>query len=497
MAIDATDDDEISAGIEALRSKHGPMKRHGVGARPGSGKVSALRKAASTAALLAPAPPAVPSAAELKKAAVDSVQAGLIASLDRDCRSYRAQIKNLTKQIELMGEQAEAEKSGAMHDAYTAKLTELEEQLAASHREREALLATVARLSREKGTPQEQLAQTEQQLASARAEVEKLRQQLEEGAKQLDEARKQTAQADAATQSYADRYAKLEADLSAARAASARQADAEQLLRTELTAAHAETEAARLEAAAATEESHRMHAQLERAQLDAVEAKGESSSLARKLAAMAERRDERDRASRTSEEQEKKKQAEKALKEAAEARKEAQAAKSDLSATKAEATRANELVRTLRSKLVEATNTLRPELEGREAELAKLKKAVETHRARADRAEKLHAEAQADALRISGDLVEARSECEELRAKASAATLSAPAVRDPPKESLAPMADGSGQTAFGKYQKKITELEAECASLRSQMANMVPSPKVGGRGLGAPIGAPPIRSGPR
>ena len=95
-------------------------------------------------------------------------------------------------------------------------------------------------------------------------------------------------------------------------------------------------------------------AQLERANLDSVEAKAESNTLARKLAAMAERRDERDRTTRASEDADKKKAMEKALKEAAEACKEAQAAKSDLSSSKAEATRANELVRT-RSKLVEAT----------------------------------------------------------------------------------------------------------------------------------------------
>ena len=77
-----------------------------------------------------------------------------------------------------------------MRTIYTAKLTELEEQLAASHREREALLATVSRLSREKGSPQEALAQAEAQLASARAEIVDLKAQLAEGGRQLEETRK-------------------------------------------------------------------------------------------------------------------------------------------------------------------------------------------------------------------------------------------------------------------------------------------------------------------
>ena len=491
MAIEV-DDDEISAGLEALRSKHGPIKRHGGGHRPGSGKVSALRKAASTAALISAAPPAMPSASELKKAAVDSVQAGLIASLDRDCRNYRAQIKNLTRQIEAMGVQFEAEKSGAMQDAYTAKLTELEEQLAASHREREALLATVSRLSREKGSPQEALAQAEAQLASARAEIVDLKAQLAEGGRQLEETRKLRAEADAATQSYANRYAALESELAAARAANAKQLEAEKLLRAELSAAHASTDAAKLECAAAVEENHRVHAQLERANLDSVEAKAESSTLARKLAAMAERRDERDRTTRASEDADKKKAMEKALKEAAEARKEAQAAKSDLSSSKAEATRANELVRTLRSKLVEATETLRPELDSRDEELAKAKKGGERQRERADKAEKLNGEAQAELLRLRTALEESKSECEGLRAMAESARLSAPAVRDTPKESLVPMSEqGGGQTAFGKYQRKITELEAECSSLRAQLAGMANSSPA----LNAGIRGPAIRSG--
>ena len=47
-----------------------------------------------------------------------------------------------------------------------------------------------------------------------------------------------------------------------------------------------------------------------------------------------------------------------------------------------------------------------------------------------------------------------------------------------------------GHTAFGKYQKRVGELEAECAALRSQIAQMAPSPKV----VGA-VKGPPMRSG--
>lgn len=491
-------DDEITAGLEALRSKHGPISKHGRGgaaaaARPGSGKVSALRKAASTAALMgAQTAPAMPSASELKKAAVDSVQAGLIASLDRDCRGYRAQIKSLQQQIATITEQSEQEKSSAMHQAYESQLQALQEQLDASHREREALLATVSRLTREtKSTPQEQLATAEAALAQTRAECVHLRAQLEEGAKALEAARRQTAEADVAAQKHADRCAKLEADLAEARGASARQAEVEAAVRAELAAAHGATEAAKLEALAAAEEAHKAHAQLEKANLEAVEAKGESSSLARKLAGMAERRDELEKHRKGAEESERKRAAEKALREAAEARKEASGLKTDLSATKAEATRANELVRTLRAKLVDATNTLRPELDSREVELAKGKKALEKQRERADKAEKLNGEVQAELLRLRASLEEARADADSLRALAESSRLSAPAVRDAPKESLAPMGGSAdGHTAFGKYQKRVGELEAECAALRSQIAQMAPSPKV----VGA-VKGPPMRSG--
>ena len=118
---------------------------------------------------------------------------------------------------------------------------------------------------------------------------------------------------------------------------------------------------------------------------------------------------------------------------------------------------------------------MRPELDSRDEELAKAKKGGERQReGRQGREAQRRGAGRAAELRTA--LEESKSECEGLRAMAESARLSAPAVRDTPKESLVPMSEqGGGQTAFGKYQRKITELEAECSSLRSQLAGMANS----------------------
>ena len=92
---------------------------------------------------------------------------------------------------------------------------------------------------------------------------------------------------------------------------------------------------------------------------------------------------------------------------------------------------------------------------------------------RADKAEASQSELQAEVLRLRGACEEARAEAEAARALAEQQRRSAPPVRDAPKESLAPMADkaGGGGSAFGKYQAKVSALEAECATLRGQLAS--------------------------
>ena len=112
MAIEV-DDDRYSAGLEALRSKHGPIMPAMVAVTdPDLKGVSIAEGGINSRAHICCTTRNALRVAELKKAAVDSVQAGLIASLDRDCRNYRAQIKNLTRQIEAMGVQFEARNQG-------------------------------------------------------------------------------------------------------------------------------------------------------------------------------------------------------------------------------------------------------------------------------------------------------------------------------------------------------------------------------------------------
>ena len=479
-------DDDISASIEALRSKHaaaGSKHSRIGGARPGSGKVSSLRKAASTAALFT-APPALPDPAQLQKTAVDSVQAGLIKSLDRDCRAYRTEITKLQQQLASQGEAATANVSAAaIHDAYTAQLNELQAQVDAAHTQREDLLATVARLSREKGTPMEQLAETEAQLVKARADATNLRTELDESRRQLADARKSLADADAAAGKQLQRMAQLEHQLNEGRQLQERWSQREATLVAELEATCAAKEEIKRELTTSQEEAHKLQAQVERASLEAAEAKGESSSLARRLAGMAERRDEREKKAgkADAEEAERRKLAEaeaaRRAKEATGLRAELGGLKGEVSSSKAEATRANELVRTLRQKMQEAAGALKPELEEREKEAAKARKLADKFEKRAMQAEQERSELHAEVLRLRTAIEEARAEVEEARALADEQRRSAAGLRGAPKESLASLGDKT-QSSFGKFQHKITALEAECAKLRAQLAQLQQSPKV-------------------
>lgn len=107
----------------------------------------------------------------LRSMAVDSVQTGLIASLERDCQDYRAQICKLQAAIPAASASQRDQNSSRSQreNALAATVDHLKAELAASHRERDALTATVSRLSREKNTQLTLLAQLEEQLAKERA----------------------------------------------------------------------------------------------------------------------------------------------------------------------------------------------------------------------------------------------------------------------------------------------------------------------------------------
>jgi chromosome segregation ATPase len=478
MVVASIDDDALEAGIEALRSRTGrkgggpPMRR------PGSGKVLGLKKAASTAALICAKPDVSMAAADsshLHQVAVDSVQAGLIASLDRDCRAYRAEIMALQKRLL----ENEAGQSSDRELALQKRLDAVQEELEAARRDREAMLATVARLKREKGTPMEQLALAEEQIAKERAECEKLRLENAESARQLAEERRAAASAAAAAESAAEaqqcELSRLESCLSEASRAAVQHANVEEGLRAEVAKSKEAADAARTQVTQLEEEIALAKAAAAQSSLEAFEAKGESSAYARRLKGMAERRDEQERRGELDEQKKK-----------AEASTAVNGLRGELTGLRAENSRANELVRTLRAKLVEATKASsapNPEQEqaakAKEQEVARARKAAEKHEKRAAQLEAAKSEVQAANVELQAELSRARAAAEEALADADAAKArvemmlrSAPAVRDAPREQLAPVAANEkarGPSNFGKFQTRVKALEAENATLKAQL----------------------------
>ena len=483
------DDDAIAAGLEALRSRHGGGGRGGntnasrstasnFSRRPGSGKVSALKRATSSAALMTAGAVAVPDTtlqpSELKKMAVDSVQTQLIQSLDRDCRAYRAQIEKLTQKLEdqhLSPPPPPTDAIKSLEDEVARLRTELE----ASHREREALVASVGRLSREKSNPMQQLALAEEQLAKARAEREDLKAQLARSEEQLGAAWRAAKDAesdrDAAAARRAQEHLGVEARLAEAEKKRAEHARAETAVRAELAEARGATEEARAKLARTEEELALAQAAAQQATLEAYEAKGESSNLARRLAGMAERKEERDKKAALEERNRLKGAAEQAQ---GALRSEVSGLKSEMSGLRAENTRANDLVKALRAKLLEAANAPQAELASLEKEAAKARKASERAERHAMQLEAANNQLTAENLKLRSAADDAKAEADAAKAKAEVvlATSGAPAVRDAPKETLAPMGGGAVEkqpSNFGKFQAKVKALEEENEQLKAQL----------------------------
>ena len=497
----ADDDGALDASLEALRSKFGRGR-----VRPTSGS-RGMRKAASTASLHQVASP--PPASAFTKEATDNVQTKLIASLDRDCKEYRKKIAALEKQLELA--KGATSSSSTREAALQDSLAQLQGELDASLREREALTATVARLSRAKDGPAEALREANEQLAMARAELTTVRQQCAHGAAQLETerlvGREANARADAVEAKAAAQIASLEGSLSEAQRGAQQQARALATLQAEYEQAVGENASVRQQASEHAEEAARAKRAAEAAGLEASEARGESSSLARRLAAMAERRDEKEKKV-GKEVSDDKERARAAAAAAAKASGEASGLKQELGAAKVELLKERDLVRNLRAKLeaskaeasaapkdkLEAAIAARlpwmEQVEAAEKSARVAKKAAEAAKGRAAEAERkaaaleaANAELQAAAAKLHDQILVAQQSVSEARAEADGANArAAEALKGAaaPKEHLAPLSSsGENKSNFGKYQAKVQALEAEIAQLKKELDA---SPRRGPRG---------------
>ena len=106
-----------------------------------------------------------------------------------------------------------AQRPRPTYRALCAQVKRLEQERDAALRERDALTATVARLSREKGTPLEMLAACEEQLAKERTESQMLRAQLAQGESVLQSERKKAAEAAAASDAAIAQHAANAAEM--------------------------------------------------------------------------------------------------------------------------------------------------------------------------------------------------------------------------------------------------------------------------------------------
>ena len=408
----------------------------------------------------------------LKKMAVDSVQSQLIQSLDRDCRSYRAKIKELTAQLEDQALSPPPPPIDALK-ALQAQVDGLQAELDASKREREQLMQTVGRLSREKSSPAQQLLQAEEDLAKARAEREGLRMQLKHSEEQLAAAWREAKDAQSGREADAAARASsalsVEAKLAEAEKQKGRAQQAEAAVRAELAEAKAAHEEVRQKLQQTADELALAQASAAQANLECYEAKGESTNLARRLAGMAERKEEQHKKAALEEGAKLKRVAEQAQ---GALRGEVSGLKSEVSGLRSENSRANDMIKTLRAKLVEAANAPHAELASVEKDAAKMKKLAEKHERQSMQLEIQNNQLTAENLKLRTAADEARAEAEAAKAKASLFTsATTPAVRDTPKETLAPMAapekDKSSQ--FTKYQARVKALEAEKEELQLQL----------------------------
>ena len=478
----ADEDDSLDAGLEALRRRggNGVMKPPGR-IRPASGKNGAgLRKSASVSAL-PPVPVNVPPEV-LRELATDNVQTQLIASLDKDCTAYLKKIEKLEKQLlaRNVNISTSSSREAARVAALQHSLDQLQAELDATMRERDALTATVARLSRDKGGPAEALALANEQLGMARAEIATLQLQLAQGAEQLkmeqQAARAADARHDAAAAKAADQIAKLEKQLAEAQQRVQQQDEAVAALSKELEAAHAATAAARAHGAGMEDDLSRAKREADAANLEAVEAKGESSILARRLAGMVERRDDREKkAGKEAADDKDRRKAADAV--AAKAASEASSLRGELGGVKGELTREREVVKALMTKLAEASSTNDSAAKAAER-AAKTKKAAEKLDKRAAALEAANVELQESNVNLREQLTRAQGMAEKAEADAAARAAGAAEAQarlEARAESLAATAaSGDKSSSFGKYQAKVRNLEAEIAQLKSQLSGAGP-----------------------
>ncbi len=470
------DDETLTSGLEGLRRLHSKQQQP-VSAVPRPG---GLRKAASVAHIPPPssvaaanvAPPPSDDGDDLRFRATDTVQTGLIASLDKDCRAYRAEIKTLQRKVAELEDEAAANPALTALRELTPKLNELRAKAVEWEKERSGLHASISRLRSAEPSAAEALAEAEAELkryrTQAEAERNEMRGKLAQLSRDADAVRVEwataTEAADASQSELKAHHARLVAELrdelaqavaarkqAEARAAAAEEraveaaslpsgalgADAVALLRAQLAAAHEASRAAEAGRASAAKADAAARSKLEaaKAAAEAAAAKAREDALsARKRLDDVEGRERRVSGEKLG-------------------------LRSDLN-------RANEAVKALRAKVASREAEMGAAGAASKHEADRDKRAAARAERKAEALEAANSELQAEVqrLRVVADECRADADAERARADAVGESHGAPSPKKEPK---------NASPAKGSHFARLVATQRENVALKEQLAQLV------------------------